>query len=99
MPWFHSDDEALAEYNGRKITVLDEWDEQCVEFVSHVVDILFEDGTRFTCQPQEVRDVHPYAEQFRCKECGNLWLYVTDHKPDCSCHPNVYLHLSGPALN
>ena len=91
MPYFHSDDSELAQYNGKKITERARWYEGLDHGDSlelwEIVEVEFEDGTVLTCFPCEVRDVHPYAEQFRCGECGDLALYRTDHKLSCSVHP------------
>lgn len=96
MPYFQSNDPELAEYNGKQITELDRWLEGC-EAMPHatweVVEVKFEDGTVLTCHPHEVLEVHPYAEQFRCGECGDLALYRTDHKLSCSVHPEHELYV------
>jgi hypothetical protein len=51
---FHSEDEALQGYNGKRVTILRRWQEVCNGFVSHVVEVRFEDGTVLTCWPSEV---------------------------------------------
>lgn len=68
MPFFHSEDAALEDYNGKRVTILDQWQEACEDFVSDVVEVLFADGTTFTCWPSEVVDTEP--EEYWCSDCN-----------------------------